>query len=68
MTNTSTNHYHSSRLIGRVHQLIHAFFSNARWIAEGTQMKAAKRRLEYLPGVVKARIKIGCCDAGKAIL
>jgi len=36
MTNTSTNHYHSSRLIGRVHQLIHTFFSNARWIAEGT--------------------------------
>src|SRR5262245_45621698 len=36
MTNTSTNHYHSSRLIGRVHQPIHTFFSNARWLAEGT--------------------------------
>src|SRR5262245_42403410 len=37
MTNTSTNHYHSSRLIGRVHQPIHTFFSKAHWLAEGTR-------------------------------
>ena len=37
MTNTSTNHYHNSRLIGRVYQPIHPFFSNARRGAKGTQ-------------------------------
>jgi hypothetical protein len=41
MTNTSTNHYHSSRLIGRVHQSIHAFFSNARWLTKGTRSTLA---------------------------
>src|SRR5262245_3790415 len=34
MTNTSTNHYHNSRLIGRVYQHVHTFFSNARRLTE----------------------------------
>jgi hypothetical protein len=37
MTASSANHYHSSRFIGKVHQPIHTFFSNARRLAEGTR-------------------------------
>ena len=40
MTNTSTNHYHSSRLIGRIHRRVHTFFSNARRPTEGTRTSA----------------------------
>jgi hypothetical protein len=38
MTTTSTNHYHSSRPIGKIHQPVHAFFSNARRLTEGTHI------------------------------
>src|SRR2546428_5719055 len=37
MTASSANHYHSSRFIGKVHHPIHTFFSNARWLTEGSQ-------------------------------
>src|SRR5215510_1528690 len=43
MTNTSTNHYHSTRLVGRVYQPFHTFFSNARRPAEGTPILSFAR-------------------------
>src|SRR5215475_9169501 len=43
----SANHYHSSRLIGRIHQPIHTFFSNARRPTKGTR-KSIFRLAIYL--------------------
>src|SRR5262249_46471665 len=36
MTASTANHYHSSRFIGRSHRPMHTFFSNTRWLTEGT--------------------------------
>jgi hypothetical protein len=56
ITTTATEHYHSSRLIGKILQPMHTFFSNARWLTEGTQIaEMEKRDLEFITALMRLK-------------
>ena len=56
MTNTSANHYHRSRLIGRGQGSIHIFVSNARRLTKGTQLIANHRAMQAPQTMTRAEL------------